>query len=235
MQLRTRGWAGLVVAGLGLAIVAAGLLMSGKPSRSSQQRAQDMAPIVLDAAPSAAPGSAATARAIPAATPAPVSSATVAASDQRLVIKRILPISGPIRYGQWHWDEAGVPPGQLVITVDLDARVLSVFRDGYEIAATAVLLGTQEKPTPLGIFPITQKDADHKSNIYDGAPMPYMMRLTNDGVSIHGTEVQNGFASHGCVGVPTPFAKKLFGIAQRGTPVYITRGKMVGVGASLTS
>ncbi len=209
------------MAGLGLAIVAAGLVMGGKPS-SSVRLSPGMVPIVFDSAPARAT-----------ATPAPAKKA--AARDNAFVIKRILPISGPIRYGEWHWDEANVPAGPLVITVDLDARVLSVFRGGYEIAATAVLLGTQEKPTPLGVFPITQKDADHKSTIYDGAPMPYMMRLTNDGVSIHGTKVENGFASHGCVGVPTPFAKKLFGIAALGTPVYITRGKMVGLGASLTS
>ena len=68
-------------------------------------------------------------------------------ADERIVIKRILPISGPIKYGEWHWDEKNVPAGPLVITVDLDARVLSVFRGGYEIGATAVLLGTAEKPT----------------------------------------------------------------------------------------
>ena len=109
--------------------------------------------------------------------------------DERFVIKRILPINGAIRYGDWHWDEAGVPDGPLVVTVDLDARVLSVFRGGYEIGATAVLLGTQEKPTPLGVFPITMKDAKHFSSTYVNAPMPYTMRLTDDGVSIHGTTV----------------------------------------------
>ena len=154
--------------------------------------------------------------------------------DDRLVIKRVLPITGPIRYGEWHWDEAGVPAGPLVITVDLDARVLSVFRDGYEIAATAVLLGTQEKPTPLGVFPISQKDANHVSNLYD-AKMPYMQRLTNDGVTIHATKVENGYASHGCIGVPEPFAKKLFGITHLGDKVYITRGKQVAVGDSLVT
>ncbi len=163
----------------------------------------------------------------PAATPAPGS------RDERFVIRRILPISGPIRYGEWHWDEAGVPPGPLVMTVDLDARVLSVFRGGYEIGATAVLLGTQEKPTPLGVFPIIWKRADHYSSTYDGAPMPFTMRLTNDGVSIHGTKVEKGYASHGCVGVPTPFAKKLFQIAQLGDRVYITRGRTIGQGDSL--
>ena len=154
--------------------------------------------------------------------------------DERFVIKRVLPITGPIRYGEFHWDETGVPDGPLVMTVDLEARVLSVFRGGYEIGATAVLLGTQDKPTPLGVFPVIWKKADHYSSIYDGAPMPYTMRLTNDGIAIHGTKVEKGYASHGCVGVPTPFAKKLFAVAKLGDQVYITRGKRVGKGDSLT-
>ena len=45
-----------------------------------------------------------------------------------------------------------------MVTIDLEARVLSVFRDGYEIGATAVLLGTDEHPTPLGVFPILSKE-----------------------------------------------------------------------------
>jgi lipoprotein-anchoring transpeptidase ErfK/SrfK len=165
----------------------------------------------------------------------PIKAAAPAAApkrDERFVIKRILPIEGPIRYGEWHWDEAGIPQGPLVITVDLEARVLSVFRGGYEIGATAVLLGTQEKPTPTGIFPITQKKVDHVSNLYD-APMPYMQRLTNDGVAIHATKVENGYASRGCVGVPEPFAKKLFAATEMGDKVYITDGKRVGLGDSL--
>ena len=154
--------------------------------------------------------------------------------DERFVIKRVLPITGPIKYGEFHWDETGVPDGPLVMTVDLEARVLSVFRGGYEIGATAVLLGTQDKPTPLGVFPVIWKKADHYSSIYDGAPMPYTLRLTNDGISIHGTKVEKGYASHGCVGVPTPFAKKLFAVAKLGDQVYITRSKRIGKGDSLT-
>ena len=171
--------------------------------------------------------------ALPAPQPAKLATAQVKPVDQRFVIKRILPISGPIRYGEWYWDEAGVTAGPLVITVDLDARVLSVFRGGYEIGATAVLLGTQEKPTPLGVFPILMKRADHYSSAYDDAPMPFTMRLTEDGVSIHGTTVERGYASHGCVGTPTPFAKKLFGVAKLGDRVFITRGKQIGLGDSL--
>ncbi len=163
---------------------------------------------------------------------APVEPA-IAQADDPFVIKRILPIDGPIKYGEWHWNDENVPSGPVVITVDLEARVLSVFRNGYEIGATAVLLGTEEKPTPVGVFPITQKNRHHVSNIYTGAPMPYMQRLTNDGISLHGSKVALGYASHGCIGMPEPFAAKLFGTTKLGDKVYITRGKQIGVGENL--
>jgi hypothetical protein len=156
----------------------------------------------------------------------------LAAPDERFVIKRILPISGPIKYGEWHWDEANVPPGPIVVTVDLDARVISIFRNGYEIGASAVLLGTQEKPTPTGIFPIMGKERHHTSNLYD-APMPYMQRLTDDGITLHATTVEWGYASHGCIGMPEDFAKKVFDTTHLGDRVYITRGKTAGIGDSL--
>jgi lipoprotein-anchoring transpeptidase ErfK/SrfK len=155
-------------------------------------------------------------------------------ADEPFVIKRILPIEGAIKYGQWHWDEKDVPPGPIVMTVDLDARVLSIFRGGYEIGAAAVLLGTEDKPTPLGVYPITQKARHHVSNLYD-APMPYMMRLTNDGITLHGSKVEWGYASHGCVGMPEPFAAKVFAAAKLGDRVFITRGKTVGIGESLVA
>lgn len=165
------------------------------------------------------------AAASPAASPTP--------ADPRFVIKRILPIKGPIKYGEWHWDEKGVPEGPIAITVDLEARVISVFRGGYEIGAAAVLLGTQEKPTPTGVFPITQKRRDHTSSIY-GAPMPFMQRLTDDGISLHATQVERGYASHGCIGMPLAFAGKVFSATKIGDKVYITRGQTATIGDSIT-
>jgi lipoprotein-anchoring transpeptidase ErfK/SrfK len=84
------------------------------------------------------------------------------------------------------------------------------------------------------VFPITQKDRNHVSNLYD-APMPYMMRLTNDGITLHGSKVEWGYASHGCVGMPETFAGKVFGVAKVGDRVFITRGKTVGMGDALVS
>lgn len=214
--MKTSTMAGFGIAVIGLTAIAGALVFADrdKPAPTAVPTAIASAAVKPDAAAPSPPA------------PKPV--------DERFVIKRILPITGPIKYGEWHWDEKDVAPGPLVVTVDLDARVLSVFRGGYEIGATAVLLGTQEKPTPTGVFPITQKRKDHVSNLYD-APMPYMQRLTNDGISLHATNVQNGYASHGCIGMPLAFAKKLFETTGLGDKVYITRGKQVGLGDQIAS
>ncbi|MDJ0276201.1 L,D-transpeptidase family protein [Sphingomonas sp. 2R-10] len=177
--------------------------------------------------------------AAPIARPSPQPVATPIAQStpapEAMVVRRVLDIDGPFTHGRWVWDEDGAPAtGKLVVTIDLDAQVLSVFRDGYEIGAAVVLYGADWKPTPLGALKITQKDADHVSNLY-GAPMPYMLRLTNDGISIHGSDVQEGAATHGCIGVPTAFAKKLFNAARLGDRVIITNGKRLQMGGAITA
>ncbi len=217
---------------IGLAL--AGLLAIGGVLWVSTSGMRSSAPVARPAAIAQAPTGVANPKAT---APAPAYGPTpspAAAADTPFVIKRILPIKGAIKYGEWHWDEAGVPAGPIVITVDLDARVLSIFRSGYEIGAAAVLLGTEDKPTPLGVFPITEKDRNHVSNLYD-APMPYMMRLTNDGITLHGSKVEWGYASHGCVGMPEAFAAKVYGASKIGDRVFITRGKTVGMGDTLVS
>ena len=172
-----------------------------------------------------------------AAKPSPIAAAPVPAQTptpptDAMRIKRILDI-GPIKFGDYAWDTKGVPDGPLIITVDLAAQTLSVFRDGYEIGAAAILYGADDKPTPLGTFPILMKDADHHSSTYDNAPMPYTLRLTGDGVSVHGTEVAWGYATHGCIGVPVAFAKLLFAQAKLGDRVIITRGKALATGQAI--
>lgn len=215
---------------VGAMIVAFGLAASIILLRLPQSAGTDSPAIQIPQISQQAFAKSTQAPAAPQAAPGP----STPAGDAGLVIKRILPITGPIRYGQWFWDDKGIPDGVLIVTVDLEARVLSVFRDGYEIGASAVLLGTSETPTPLGIFPVKWKDKDHYSSKYDDAPMPYTMNLTADGVAIHGTKVEKGYASHGCIGVPDEFAAKLFALAPVGTRVYITRGKMAKLGDSLT-
>ncbi len=153
----------------------------------------------------------------------------------QFTVKRILPIEGPMKYGEWHWDTEGVPEtGKLIMTVDLEARVISVFRDGYEIGAAVAMLGTVEHPTPIGVFPILTKERHNVSEKYGNAPMPWTLRLTWDGIAIHGgSEVENGYASHGCIAVPDEFADRLYDIAKKGDIVVITDGKRIGMGDSI--
>lgn len=144
-----------------------------------------------------------------------------------LRVKRVLTIDGPFRHGDFVWDDAGVPAGPVFVTVDLKAQTLSIFRSGYEIGAAVIIYGATDKPSPLGAFPITEKDADHYSRTYNNAPMPFAQRLTSDGVYIHGSDVKWGNATHGCIGVPKEFARKLFAATKVGDIVVITDGKML--------
>ena len=135
-------------------------------------------------------------------------------------IKTVLNVGGPMKYGDFRWDDKGVPPGPAWVRVDLRSQLISVFRAGHEIGTAVILYGADGVPTPTGRFPILAKLRSHRSATYD-APMPYTLRLTRDGVSIHGSNVRWGFATHGCVGVPTAFAAKLFDSVSKGDEVYI--------------
>jgi len=159
-------------------------------------------------------------------------SPTPAPTPTPFVVRRILDLKKPLSHGDYVWDDSTAPDGPIVITVDLAAQVVSIFRDGYEIGTAAIIYGADNMPTPLGVFPVLQKDADHVSNLYD-APMPYMLRLTNDGVAIHGSDVRYGNATHGCIGVPTAFARKLFAATHLGDRVIVTNGKQLSMGESI--
>jgi lipoprotein-anchoring transpeptidase ErfK/SrfK len=140
-------------------------------------------------------------------------------------IRSILDIREPMQYGDFRWDDRGVPAGPTWIRIDLKSQLLSVFRSGHEIGTAVILYGTDGYPTPTGKFPILAKYKDHRSITYDNAPMPYTLRLRNDGVSIHGSNVRYGLASHGCIGVPKGFAAKLFDAVHKGDEVLIVSGK----------
>jgi lipoprotein-anchoring transpeptidase ErfK/SrfK len=125
-----------------------------------------------------------------------------------------------MKYGQYIWDDKGVPDGPVSVRVDLKGQTLSVFRSGHEIGTAVILYGADEKPTPTGGFDILQKRKDHRSSLYDAA-MPYTLRLTGDGIAIHGADVRKGAATHGCIGVPTAFAALLFEEVKKGDKVIV--------------
>jgi lipoprotein-anchoring transpeptidase ErfK/SrfK len=139
-------------------------------------------------------------------------------------VATILDIRSPLKYGEYRWDDAGVPPGPVWISVDLQKQLISAFRGPNEIGTAVILYGATTNETPTGTFPILAKLKDHRSVTYGNAPMPYTLRLTADGVSIHGSNVRDGYATHGCIGVPVAFAAKLFAAASKGDQVVIVDG-----------
>ena len=113
----------------------------------------------------------------------------------------------------------GCEPVSVVVSI-ADQRAY-VYRGQTLIAVSSVSTGKDDKPTPDGTYPILQKKVDHKSNLYDAAPMPFMQRLTWDGIALHAGRNPGYAASHGCVRLPTAFAKKLFAITSVGSTVTI--------------
>ena len=137
-------------------------------------------------------------------------------------MQSLLRVDHPLRYGEWGWHDHGLPAGKRTVRVDLRTQLLSVARDGHEIGTAVILYGATGHQTPVGRFPILSKNATYRSVSYD-APMPYALRLTRDGVAIHGSDVQQGRATHGCIGLPLAFARKLFAEVRPGDEVLILR------------
>jgi L,D-transpeptidase catalytic domain len=138
------------------------------------------------------------------------------------VVHTYAEIDAPLYYGEYFWDESGAPKARAEIVVDLKAEQIYVYRGGVEIARAVITRGWDNYKTPLGTFPILEKDADHYSSTYGGAPMPYNLRLTRQGVAIHGADVDDQSATHGCIGIPVEFARTLFRNVRVGDKVLVT-------------
>ncbi|MBO9624557.1 MAG: L,D-transpeptidase family protein [Sphingomonas sp.] len=153
-----------------------------------------------------------------------VSTSEALAASRVPIVYSVLETDSPLEPGEYLWEPQRAPSGRLEIVADLARDTLYVYRGGVEIGRTILIYGADHKPTPLGSFPILQKNARHISNLY-GAPMPYMMRLTWGGISIHGSGefVENRWATHGCIGLPDEFAALLFKVARVGDRVTVTR------------
>jgi hypothetical protein len=147
---------------------------------------------------------------------------------QERQIGSLLNVPEAMRYGEYLWHEDGVPPGKPWILVDLKAQTMSVFRGKDEIGTAITLYGVDNKPTPTGRFVVRAKLKDHVSSLYD-SPMPYTLRLTDDGIAIHGSDVRDGAGTHGCLGIPLEFAKQLFERVPVGTEVVILRDAAASV------
>ena len=116
--------------------------------------------------------------------------------------------------------------GPLIIAISIASQRLTVFDDGVAIAHAPVSTGMSGHATPMGVFSVIQKEKFHRSNIYSGAPMPFMQRITWSGVALHAGVLPGYPASHGCIRLPHEFAVKLWGMTKVGARVVITRNEV---------
>src|SRR5271169_2272760 len=89
------------------------------------------------------------------------------------------------------------------------------------ILRAPVSTGVTGRETPAGIFAVLEKDKDHHSSLYDDAWMPNMLRITWNGIALHGGSLPGYAASHGCVRMPFDFAARLFDATRLGLRVIV--------------
>lgn len=119
--------------------------------------------------------------------------------------------------------ETPPPPGPHILVVSVKSQRVSLYANGKLVAQSPVSTGMETHPTPHGVFSIIQRNRHHRSNIYSGAPMPYMQRLTWSGVALHQGVLPGRPASHGCIRLPEQFASFLWRTTRLGTRVVVAR------------
>ena len=134
-----------------------------------------------------------------------------------------------LKPGEFFWAPEISPEGPVTIIVSLATQRAYAYRNGVPIGVSTVSTGAEGYATPTGIFTILQKDIDHVSNLYSDAPMPFMLRLTWDGVALHAGNLPGYPASHGCIRLPHAFAERLYGITKLGITVVITNDAAVPI------
>ena len=118
-------------------------------------------------------------------------------------------------------------PEPMMLVVSLDAQKLDIYRGIKHISSAKISSGMPGYDTKMGVFSILEKKRRHHSNLYSGAPMPFMQRLTRSGTALHAGAIPGYPASHGCVRLPYSFAPKLFEMTSVGQNVVVTRGRPV--------
>ena len=124
--------------------------------------------------------------------------------------------------GQFIWEPEAASTGPLSLVIHLTRQRVVLYRGGEPIAVSTISSGSKGRETPIGVFTILQKAVAHRSRTYDNASMPYMQRLTPQGVAMHAGNLPGYPASHGCIRLPKEFARLLFGVTELGTQVVIT-------------
>ena len=125
--------------------------------------------------------------------------------------------------------EQPVPQGPMHIIVSIAKQRVTVYANGTLVGRAPVSTGMPSHPTPMGVFTVISKNRWHVSNIYSGAPMPYMQRITWSGIALHAGKLPGYPASHGCIRLPEHFAARLWGLSKTGARVIIARDEVAPV------
>ena len=128
--------------------------------------------------------------------------------------------------GEYLWLPELAPEGPLVMLVSLPQQLAFTYRNGIRIGVTTVSTGRPGFETPAGVYRILQKRREHYSNRYDDAPMPFMQRLTWDGIALHAGRITGKPASHGCIRLPEAFARRLYDETSLGMTVVVADSDM---------
>jgi lipoprotein-anchoring transpeptidase ErfK/SrfK len=128
--------------------------------------------------------------------------------------------------------QAAKPHGPLVIAISINKQNMKIYDANGFFAETPISTGMRGHPTPMGVFSVVAKEKLHHSNIYSGAPMPYMQRITWSGIAIHAGVLPGYPASHGCIRMPMAFAVKMYGWTRMGARVVVTPDEMIPTGFS---
>src|SRR5262250_931514 len=131
-------------------------------------------------------------------------------------------LTSGFKNGDYVWNPEISPAGPVVIIVSLPGQRMYVYRNGVRIGVSTVSTGTKSHATPTGVFTILQKKVSHESNLYKGARMPNMQRLTWTGIALHAGHLPGYPASHGCIRLPMKFSTLLFEATKLGMTVIIT-------------
>ena len=123
--------------------------------------------------------------------------------------------------GEFTWNGDAQPSGPIVVVVSLTEERAYVYRNGVRIGVSTVSSGKKGYQTPTGVFTVLQKDEHHRSSKYNNAPMPYTERLTWSGVALHAGGLPGYPSSHGCIHLPSEFAKRLFAVSPMGMTVVV--------------
>jgi hypothetical protein len=126
-----------------------------------------------------------------------------------------------LKPGQYLWRDVPESAGPERVVIGLNDQLAFLYRGDTLMAVATISTGRFDKPSPTGIFAVLDKKPFYRSKKYDNAPMPWMQRIDQYGIALHGGYNPGYPASHGCIRLPLAFAKKLYSLTSVGTPVYI--------------